>query len=549
MLTHGKNLPRVLLALVAVFALIITGLSPLFTGNVAHAADNNQQGAKPGFTTFTIVKRLHGATDKVSPDTKFRVAVRWILPDRMTIADYPNWTPPANPTFMDLTVNTPTPFPTGGAAAFPDGTTIMLEEQLDATTPALPSGLEFGQTSWVEGKRTTHSRKYETFVGPENQLIELHNTVALKADTSPDPGTGDDNGSAGTKPTFGTFSITAKVFGTAAMKIPADKTFRIAAEWKLPEGKTEADYPGWKSPTHARYLTVPVDVKTPFPVGGPNAFPVGTTITLTNLSSNIKDHTIENVRWGSSTWMVGKVERLDEVSFVITKDETLAELRNEAIDYSTTVSVGDFVWWDKNGNGLQDDGSDSGIGGVILSLSGPKGPLAITQTKADGSYSFSDLPVLSGTEKYTVSVIAPAGFEATKANQGGDRSKDSSTGSADSGTLINNADNTLDFGFVKKSKAPQVTPPKNGAPDGSSTPDSSVKPQTPPKAKPQPAPNTPPSKDAHKQAPQDSTSKAPAQKAGSKLAKTGADSLEIATFVSLALIAGGALLTVLRRQA
>lgn len=176
MLIQGKNLLRVLLALVAFFALIITGLSPLFTGNVAHAADNNQQGAKPGFTTFTLVKRLHGATDKVSPDTKFRVAVRWALPDRMTIADYPNWTPPANPTFMDLTVNTPTPFPTGGKAAFPDGTTIMLEEQLDATAPALPSSLEFGQTTWVEGKRTTHSRKYDTFVGPENQLIELHNT-------------------------------------------------------------------------------------------------------------------------------------------------------------------------------------------------------------------------------------------------------------------------------------------------------------------------------------------------------------------------------------
>lgn len=167
----------------------------------------------------------------------------------------------------------------------------------------------------------------------------------------------------------------------------------------------------------------------------------------------------------------------------------------------------------------------------------------------DGSYSFTDLPVLSGTEKYTVSAITPAGFEATKVNQGDDHSKDSSTSSSDSGTLVNNADNTLDFGFVKKGQAPQVTPPKNGAPDASTKPDSSAKPLTPPKAKPQPAPNTPQSKGAHKQAPQDSTSKAPAQKAGSTLAKTGADSLEIATFMSLALIAGGVLLTFRHRRA
>ena len=64
--------------------------------------------------------------------------------------------------------------------------------------------------------------------------------------------------------------------------------------------------------------------------------------------------------------------------------------------------VGDYVWLDMNGNGLQDSG-EYGIGGVVITLTQPGGGVVTTTTDSDGYYSFGggDLPT---DGDYTVSV-------------------------------------------------------------------------------------------------------------------------------------------------
>ena len=56
-----------------------------------------------------------------------------------------------------------------------------------------------------------------------------------------------------------------------------------------------------------------------------------------------------------------------------------------------TTSLGDYVWEDLNGNGIQDDG-DTGVEGVTVNLKDEAGDvIETTTTAADGSYRFDDL--------------------------------------------------------------------------------------------------------------------------------------------------------------
>jgi hypothetical protein len=107
-------------------------------------------------------------------------------------------------------------------------------------------------------------------------------------------------------------------------------------------------------------------------------------------------------------------------------------------------SIGQLVWRDSNGNGVQDTG-EPGIPGVLLSLSsGSYGVIQTAMTDANGNYLFSGLCAAS----YSVAVTTPQGYVATTSLVGSDRSKDSNA-SPSSVTLGSNstADLTVDFGF------------------------------------------------------------------------------------------------------
>ena len=67
---------------------------------------------------------------------------------------------------------------------------------------------------------------------------------------------------------------------------------------------------------------------------------------------------------------------------------------NDTVDagYYQTASLGDYVWLDTNGNGIQDDG-DTGINGVTVNLYDCAGnPLASTTTADDGEWAITPSP-------------------------------------------------------------------------------------------------------------------------------------------------------------
>ncbi|MEO8620457.1 MAG: SdrD B-like domain-containing protein [bacterium] len=101
-------------------------------------------------------------------------------------------------------------------------------------------------------------------------------------------------------------------------------------------------------------------------------------------------------------------------------------------------AIGDFVWNDKNANGVQDSG-EPGIAGVTVTLSNG----ATTTTNASGAYAFANL--VPGT--YTVTVATPAGFVASPTGAG--TPSTDSNGSGASTAIAGNTDNTIDFGFYQ----------------------------------------------------------------------------------------------------
>jgi serine-aspartate repeat-containing protein C/D/E len=85
--------------------------------------------------------------------------------------------------------------------------------------------------------------------------------------------------------------------------------------------------------------------------------------------------------------------------------------------------LGDFVWEDSNGNGVQESG-EAGIAGVVVQLKDAEGHVvASTSTDANGQYHFD---VNAGT--YSVTVQAPAGYAVAPQGQGGNDASDSDIG-------------------------------------------------------------------------------------------------------------------------
>lgn len=151
--------------------------------------------------------------------------------------------------------------------------------------------------------------------------------------------------------------------------------------------------------------------------------------------------------------------------------------RDPSLDFGfrvKSVSVGDYVWLDVDGDGVQ--GTHKGetpIQGVKLVLTGPDGnpvtdvfgkPVAPVVTDKKGFYEFPNLPALKVGETYTVSIDqedagtqkALEGLIPTKTGGTDDRELDSSEWTAISrDDLVNDGDRdpSLDFGFKYKTYA------------------------------------------------------------------------------------------------
>ncbi|OQX01179.1 MAG: hypothetical protein BWK80_60505, partial [Desulfobacteraceae bacterium IS3] len=114
------------------------------------------------------------------------------------------------------------------------------------------------------------------------------------------------------------------------------------------------------------------------------------------------------------------------------------------------AGLGDYVWYDRNRDGIQNEG-EPGVAGVVVRLVDPSlgTPIAISHTDETGYYEFTGLPA----GKYMVRFELPEGYNFTPANLGGNDSSDSDadtfTGRSPSVTLAAGQHNpTIDAGLI-----------------------------------------------------------------------------------------------------
>ena len=127
------------------------------------------------------------------------------------------------------------------------------------------------------------------------------------------------------------------------------------------------------------------------------------------------------------------------------------------------ASVGNFVWFDANKNGIQDP-DEVGVAGVTVTLTDGAGnpvidldgnPVKPVTTDANGKYEFTNLMpnvdrivANAGEENYKIVFTVPAGYSATKSYAAVDGEKDSNGAESDVTLTEGQNDETVDFGLV-----------------------------------------------------------------------------------------------------
>ncbi len=118
--------------------------------------------------------------------------------------------------------------------------------------------------------------------------------------------------------------------------------------------------------------------------------------------------------------------------------------------YKVKGSIGDFVWFDANGNGIQDSG-ESGLSGITVKLYDCSDNLiSSTTTNYQGKYNFTDL--MPGN--YYIKFMAPNGFTFTIKDAGSDNNLDSDVDPLTGKTICFNlspgeVDLSWDAGFIE----------------------------------------------------------------------------------------------------
>ena len=99
----------------------------------------------------------------------------------------------------------------------------------------------------------------------------------------------------------------------------------------------------------------------------------------------------------------------------------LANLLHPNSGQSKSATVGDFAWFDENGNGLQDEGENPAEGIKVDLLDASNNLVASTQTDAAGKYAFRDLQ----PNTYALRFHTKDGWMMTRAHATMDHDKDS----------------------------------------------------------------------------------------------------------------------------
>ncbi len=143
----------------------------------------------------------------------------------------------------------------------------------------------------------------------------------------------------------------------------------------------------------------------------------------------------------------------NSTSTVLLTDSNPTRL-DQDFGYLGTGSIGNFVWVDSDGDGIQ-DGGEPGLNGVVVNLrrSSDNFVLATQTTSAAGAYLFTGLPPGS----YYVEFIEPIGYDFTLLDEGGGKDQDKkdsdanrTTGKTATITLSNGeADLTVDAGVYQ----------------------------------------------------------------------------------------------------
>ena len=134
-----------------------------------------------------------------------------------------------------------------------------------------------------------------------------------------------------------------------------------------------------------------------------------------------------------------------------------------------TGELGDYVWFDANGNGLQDQ-EEQGIPGVTVRLLNEGGGTVAETTTADGGlYAFADVEAAT----YVIEFVPPEDMEFTLKDVGEDDSVDSdarmSDGRTDPFEFDGSDDQSRDAGLVEAPSPPTPVPP-TPEPTATSTP-------------------------------------------------------------------------------
>ena len=107
--------------------------------------------------------------------------------------------------------------------------------------------------------------------------------------------------------------------------------------------------------------------------------------------------------------------------------------------YQPRGTIGDTIWNDLDGNGVQDPGED-GISGVTVTITDSNGnPVATVTTDSNGNYSVPNLPA----GEYTITITPPAGMIPTFDLDGGNDSTTTIT------LTPGQTNNDVDFGYVQ----------------------------------------------------------------------------------------------------